>query len=324
MLVVEANVYNLDFWYLREIKRENVIIRARPDFSDIRKKFCQSREHFPTGIVAVKVPENIEPEKAIEYAVQELWDYEILLSFAQDRHVFFHGFECFEVEGDSKKLLEKTWHSIRTGKPRGVGIIWQKGLEEFLKTGVPLLRDPDYNRKTRIKRALLLYNEASIMRTANVVEVEHPTLFVALEVLSNAHVKINPKTFLFSNTTWKELIQRVQDVLDELSVGPNSRSRILGSLGFAKQGSAKERIMYLLESLGLPTYEREITQMVDLRNDILHGRDLKENYDGESPIDVVIKCKRLLAKLILKLLRFYHREDVIHGAYLRSDLKARF
>ena len=64
--------------------------------------------------------------------------------------------------------------------------------------------------------------------------------------------------------------------------------------------------------------------MYKLRNDILHGREIKDKYNGESPFDVVLKCERLLAKVILKLLDFYDRQDLVHRAYLNQNLKARW
>jgi len=323
LLIVEAGVYNLDFWYLKKIEVGNVEIKASCNFLSIREQLRRQRfEHLKTGTAIVNVPENIEAEEAIDYAINELKDYEVLLSFAQKRHVFFHPFECFEVKDGVKRSLSKVIHSFRTGKPRGGIIVWQRGLEDFLRTGIPILRNADYNRKTGIKRAILFYNEACIMHPS-VVEVMHPMLFAALELLSNAHLRNNPKSFLFSNKTWKEVTRKIRDALNQLSVDSNSINRILGYLGFAKHGSAKERIMYLLESNGFPTYESDLSQINDLRNDILHGRELRVDYDGENPIDVMLKCERLLAKLILKLLDFYHRDDVIHSAFLNEDLKAR-
>ena len=320
--VVEAKDYNLDFWNLKEIKFGNVTIFARPDFREIREEVRRGEDNVYTGTVRVNVNDKLTPEEAIEYTVEELHDFEILLSFAQNRDVFFNEYECFKIEENLKKSLIKEIRSIRTGKKKRIPIIRQWGIEDFIKTGIPLLRNDDYNKKTGIKRALHFWVESCLF-TPTVIEVDHALNFSALEVVANAHVDNNPKTFLFSEQIWDEISDRFRQLFDDLGIKGDSRSRLLGSLMFPKQGSIKEKISYFLESIGLPKYEFELSQITDLRHDILHGHNIEDNYKGDDPMEVVLKGIRLLEKIILNLLNFYHRKDVIHGAYLREDLRAR-
>lgn len=322
MLVVEAGVYNLNFGRLKDITFENVEILVRPDFQNIRDKVQRSQNNIRTGTVKVNIPNTLTADESIQYSRIMLRNFEVLLSFAQNRDIFFHEFECFEIHNCIKKSVLKKRRSIRIGKKKPIPIIRHRGLVDFVKTGIPLLRNDDYNNETGLRRALDFWVESCLF-TPTVIEVDHALNFSALEVLANAHVNSNQKTFLFSEQKWDVINERSKQLFSDLGINGDPRSRLIGSLMFPKQGSIKQKIIYLLESLGLPRYELELSQIINLRHDILHGKNIKENYKDDDSIEVVLKCRRLLEKIILNHLKFYHRSDVIHGSHIREDLRAR-
>ena len=322
-LVVEAGVYGLDFWFLSEIKHGGVIIRPVKDFEAVREKLGSAHDHLLTGVASVEIPNNVDKHQAIEFARKELEDYSLLLSFAQGRNIFFRGFKLFKHEEGRKEFLSSVNHSTRTGFPVSHGaIVYQDGLQGFLATGIPLLRDEEHNKRTGLRRAMLFYNEALFL-SSGAIEIRMVTLYAGLEVLSNKHHEVSPLTPVVTDDELRSITERIKHHLNELKLDKSKQDRILGGVGSILAPSMKEKTIHLLNDLGLPSYKKEVEKMVQLRNDLLHGRE-PTTYDGDNVITLTFKLERLLQKIFLKILNFYDKERYIHSAVLNNNLEARF
>ena len=322
--IVEADIYNLDFHHLKTINHNNVQFIAIEDYNNIReevKKCRESRENILTGTVKVEIPDHIEEEMATDYSIELLYYYDLLLGFAQNRDLFFNNYSLFNIENGERKHKSTLTKSIRIGKKYPVPIIYHKGLKNFLEISIPLIMNNDYDKKTGIRRILAFWKECNLY-TTSVVEINIPLLFSALEVVSNLFLENNPTTFLFPEERWKEIITDAGKFCDSLNIVGHERDRILGSLGFLKSGSAKEKIQYMLERLGFPIYNNDLSNIIKLRNDIIHGRKPKDRYESDDPADLALKCLRLVEKIILHFLNFLDKPQFLHGAYTKEDLRA--
>ena len=74
--------------------------------------------------------------------------YEQLLTFAQNRHVFFNNFQIYKVVEEEKEWIQTTNRRGRSGKKKAVPVIRSNGIESFLEATFPLIKSNEYNTKT--------------------------------------------------------------------------------------------------------------------------------------------------------------------------------
>jgi len=322
MLMVEAEVYSMDFWREEAFAHENVEFRPIEGYREIREQIRTEKVHLQTGVATVRIPNHItNSEEAIQYAISLLGKYATLLRFALNHDVVFGECVCYELVGGERKQRQKTFLSLRVGKATGGANIYPWGLKEFISIVMPLIQDEKFINETGIYQTLLWYNEAVVFGP-NVIEIRFPTLWIALEILANSHAKTNPKVFVLTENEWRELMEQFSEILEKLKISGGKANKLLGAMGNIKSGPIVDKINYFLEECGFPQYCSEIPGLNKLRNDILHGRHL--NYNSKpSPIDQMQKLERLLTKLILKVLNFYDRADLIHISIPKDELLAR-
>ncbi|MBA7653337.1 hypothetical protein ES703_61185 [subsurface metagenome] len=333
MQVVKAKVFNMDF-RMEGFKRDNVEFRPLENYREIERKIRKEKRHYQTGVVTVEIPkEKRVPNLAIEYAVSLLDKYSVLLRFAHNHDVFFDEFDycskCIRARADKYPKPEEgyVWEQKelfgrRVGKATGLGAnIHPRGIQEFFSTAMPKIQDEKFIEETGIYWALLWYNEA-IAFDLNVVEIRFPALWIALEILANSYTKTNPRDFIITEEKWRELKERFSETCRELNIPRDKMSKLQNALGYARSGWIVDKVNYLLQAYGFSQYTPEIPPLSRMRNDILHGRRL--NYKSKpSPIDRMRKLERLLVKLILKILDFYDRTDLIPASILEDDLLAK-
>jgi hypothetical protein len=309
----------MDFWMIDHFTHDNVEFKSVDNYQEIRRNWRSDREHIQTGWATVQIPREISaPEAAIEYTIPLLEDYSLLLSFAHNHDVFFHEYTCYEKVNDELKWKTTQRHSIRVGKATGGINIYSHGLNAFISTTMPLIKDEEYIEKTGIVRALRWYNEAV---NIDVVEVKFPALWIALEILAHSFARSNPKEFILSDEKWKVVMKSSKKLFKkELNLKPEEYSRLLGTLGNLREGPITDKINYLLDNYGIGMYETEVSNFNKVRNDIVHGNKL--DYDSNpEPFEIELKLERLLTKLILKILNFYDNEGV-HSAIHSENLRA--
>ena len=331
MQIVKARVFSMDFWG-KGFEHNNVEFRPLKNHRDNERKIRKEKKHYQTGTAIVKIPEEITaPNLAMEYAIELLAKYSVLLKFAHNHDVFFDKFVYHNqvrcridkyLEPEENYIWEQTEpFGLRVGRATDGANIYPQGMQEFISTAMPKIQDEKFIGETGIYRALLWYNEA-VAFGLKVVEIRFPTLWIALEILANSYTKTNPKDFILTESEWVELKKRFDEIYEELKIKKRKRDRLRSILGSAESGPIVDKVYYLLEEYGFSQYNSEIPRFNKMRNAILHGRRL--NYKSKpSPIDLVRRLERLLVKLILKILNFYDGTGLIHTSIPKDDLLAR-
>jgi hypothetical protein len=202
--------------------------------------------------------------------------------------------------------------------PFGVSIIRPEGIEEFIKTAIPLIRDGKYVEKTGIVRAINWFRVAN-QRHLKIVPIMFLIFWIALEMLANAHAKAIEKEFIIPDNAEFEIVEnKLKDVIEnDFGITQKKRLKKLESnLRCINRIPLEHKIVSLFKEYGFKRYETEIKELKDFRNDVGHGNELY-SYDFYKKIDYEIKLKRILEKLILSMLHFYHNEFVRPS--IRSD-----
>lgn len=320
MYTVEAKVFNMDFW-TETLKHDDVEFRRVEGYKEVRKKIMAEKRAYQTGVVTVRIPDQITDQKeANQYASSLFRKYAALLKFAHNHEVFFSGYACYKHVGERRELKQRTHIGRRLGgKVTGGPNIYPYGLQEFIVATSPLIQDEKFIDETGIYWALRWYNESQIYLSG--IETKFPALWISLEILANTYSRTNPKVFVLAENEWGRLMEKFVEILEKLEISKEKADKLLGALGNIKSGPIVDKVNYLLEELGFRQYCSEIPDLNKMRNDILHGRRLK--YDSQpSPINQMRKLERLLTKLILKVLNFYDRTNLIRASILEEDLLA--
>jgi len=312
MKIGKAAVFNLDFRRVENIKCQNFEINRLDNYKEIEervRKLKYSNDNIQTGSIIMDLSKY---ETGIEQKfTQDLEFISKLISFAQRRDVFFNK---YIIEHDGKTIGPIT-KSIRTGKKSSIPIIRIGGLEEFLNKSLPLLKNRIFEHETRINRLLDFWHEA-VLFTPTVFEVNIPLFFMSFEMIANTHIKNNPKLFMLDEDTWDAVSEKIKNICDDLGISGDDKGRLCGSIGFVKMGSAYEKIIYLLESMDLEHHSRDVNNIKNLRNDIIHGDDIKLNYGREDPTTLSLKCENLMGKIILHLFS-YLDNYFVHSSFNR-------
>jgi hypothetical protein len=190
---VEVNIYNMEFWG-NGFTHDNIEFIPYGDYKERYEKIKNEEIHYPTGKAKISLSADT-CNKAIEKAEIILSDYGGLLTFAQNRDVFFHYYICYEVENENRH--EKAGlRSVVVGvdKPYGMSIIHPLGIEEFIKIAIPLVRDKEYVENTGIVKAINWFNVAN-QRHIKIVPTNFPIFWIALEMLANVEFKIVENKF---------------------------------------------------------------------------------------------------------------------------------
>ena len=225
-----------------------------------------------------------------------------------------------------KEDVGRGWSSMRHGNPWATPMVLSDTLPEFLGKAVPLYNDDDYDKKTGLRWALVMYNEANM---SNVAEIILNLSIAGLETLANAHwdamkdakdAKVQP--WLLDEATWGKLINAICKDLNELEVDKTKHGEFLSRIGELKDPPIKYKIKTLLQLYSLPDYSKEIKAIYEMRNDVAHGRPTRSTYGDLKNYEVAMYCQRLLAKLLLKVLNFYEQWPKVHGAMTKDDLGA--
>ncbi|HJH26626.1 MAG TPA: hypothetical protein C5S37_07585 [Methanophagales archaeon] len=194
---IEVNVYNMEFWK-NGFTHDNIEFIPYVDYRERYEKIKNEKIHYPTGKAKISLSADTCNE-AIEKAEIVLSDYGRLLTFAQDRDVFFHYYICYKVEnGDRHKKAGLRSVVVGVDNPYGMSIIHPAGIEEFIKIAIPLVRDEAYVEKTAIVSAINWFIVAN-QRHIKIIPTMFPIFWIPLEMLANAYAKANEKEFIISD-----------------------------------------------------------------------------------------------------------------------------
>ncbi len=327
MLVVSAYVNNLDMWMINQIKHDRLTIDKLPTYDQLVAPFNKLNVHTATAKVTMALPNEITSvDDAIKYADQYLESYSRLLSFAQDHHVYFSSFACYDPNNEKEEDVGRSWSSMRLGKPWGASIVQSNATEEFLAKAVPLYKDYNYTRMTGLRWAVVMYNESNMTDVAEIILALN---VAGLETLANARWDYTKETdptktpsWVLSEVQWRELIDCITQKLTEQEIEPTKRNGLASQIGELRDPPIKQKIKTLLQAYNLPEYSETIKAIYEMRNDVLHGKEAKPTYGKLKNYEVAMHCQRLLAKLILKLTDFYLEWPKVHGALANDDLGA--
>lgn len=317
---VEARIYSMKFWG-NGFRHENVDFIPLEGWMNLYEKGQKENVHYQTGLVKIRIPEEItDPIKAIEYSEKLMEDYSRLLSFALGHDVFFHEFTCNKITHSKTEQETKRLSSISIGVVRGIGgTIHPLSVAKFLEEAIPIIRSKDTVDKTGILRAINLFNAAI---NSKYMETKYFLLWSSLEILANAHAKVDDSDYIFSEKEWKELDveNEFKDfVKDILKISdPSKRGRLYGKVRSLRRTSISDSISKLLENHGLGQYKSETDKLREIRNDLVHGNNISYT---ELPY-ACRKLTKLLGKLILKILNFYE-DALVHSSIKRDNLLAR-
>lgn len=325
MLEVRANVFNLYIPKDESIKHDRLVINRLPNYFEKFGHFDSpqtvSEDHSnATATCVIDVPSEIaSPEDATRYAQDYVRPYSRLLSFAQDHDVFFYSFKCFKP--DTSDPLYTTLSSIHVGKSKGAAII--DSLPEFLNVAIPILRNESIAKKSTIDHALIAFNEVSNYDLP--LELKVSLYFVGIETLANGYwsglSKDARKTSFFETPIWALLRKKIDEHLVSMKIEKSIHDAFLSAFCEVKDPPIRDKIQLLCESFNLKNYASQIRAVNLMRNAFAHGNTTESEYGGMQ-IGLVAMCaERLLAKLILKSLKFYD-SPAVHPSFVAEDLFA--
>lgn len=98
-------------------------------------------------------------------------------------------------------------------KPYGTFIIHPAGIDEFIKTALPLIRNEEYVEKTGVVRAINWFIVANL-RHIKIVPTMFPIFWISLEMLANVHVKANEEEFIISEDEFKVVENEFKDLIE--------------------------------------------------------------------------------------------------------------
>ena len=207
-------------------------------------------------------------------------------------------------------------------KPYGTFIIRPAGIDEFIKTALPLIRNEEYVEKTRVVRAINWFIVAN-QRHIKIVPTVYPIFWIALEMLANVHAKANGKEFIIFGESEFKIVENKFEALIEndlvlFKLNKRKREKLKANLGCIKRIPIEHRIGSLLKEYGLKQYNSEIKKLKIFRDDVIHGNDLS-SYNFNEMTDNERKLKRILEKLILSMLRFYDNDNMFVRSAIRQD-----
>lgn len=312
---VEADVYNLTPWG-RGFTFDRIEFSRLPSYNFEKDYQRGDKEHLLTTTASATIAASDcgEAIKKLEVRLNPLC---LLLSFAQNRHVFYEGFRCAAKPEESANFYGT--YGGRVGRARGPCIVHEWCTAKFLESAYPLIDDSSYARATGIGRALLWYWEAELFRAAQAVELQFPSFWIILEILGNANASSLGFDTILEDGLAKKMIADFRKIVDGYSVETEKRERLFAAIGNFNREQTRRKIEMLLGSHGLQKFQPEIKTFYRMRNDIFHARDLeKAEYD---PIEISLRVRRLVEMLILKILKFYDPE-CIHSAYFSDNLRA--
>ena len=210
---IEVNVYNMEFWK-NGFTHDNIEFIPYEDYKERYEKIKNEKIHYPTGKAKISLSADTCNE-AIKNADIILSDYGRLLTFAQDRDVFFHYYTCYKVEkGDRHKKAGLRSVVVGVDNPYGMSIIHPAGIEEFIKIAIPLVRDEAYVERTGIVRAINWFIVAN-QRHIKIVPTVYPIFWIALEMLANVHAKANGKEFIIFEESEFKIVENKFEALIE-------------------------------------------------------------------------------------------------------------
>ena len=237
--------------------------------------------------------------------------------------VFFHYYICYEVKnGNRHKKAGLQSTVVGIDKPYGTFIIRPAGIDEFIKTALPLIRNEEYVEKTRVVRAINWFIVAN-QRHIKIVPTVYPIFWIALEMLANVHAKANGKEFIIFGESEFKIVENKFEALIEndlvlFKLNKRKREKLKANLGCIKRIPIEHRIGSLLKEYGLKQYNSEIKKLKIFRDDVIHGNDLS-SYNFNEMTDNERKLKRILEKLILSMLRFYDNDNMFVRSAIRQD-----
>ncbi|RZN14164.1 MAG: hypothetical protein EF812_06115 [Methanosarcinales archaeon] len=270
---VEVNIYNMEFWK-NGFTHDNIEFIPYEDYKERYEKIKNEEIHYPTG--KAKIPLSADTcNKAIKKAEIMLSDYGRLLTFAQNRDVFFHYYICYEVENGNRH--EKAGlRSVVVGvdKPYGISIIHPAGIEEFIKIAIPLVKNEAKFERTGIVKAISWFNVAN-QRHIKIVPTNFPIFWIVLEMLANAHAKANEKEFIISDDGFKIVEHKIEALIENDLVLFSIDGELEDGLN---KGIVPEGLKKMFETEGI-SFSKNITITKDNEdNQVIIDEEKKNTY----------------------------------------------
>jgi hypothetical protein len=209
---IEVDIYNMEFWK-KGFTHDNIEFIPYEDYKERYEKIKNEKIHYPTGKAKISLSADTCNE-AIEKAEIILSDHGRLLTFAQGHDVFFYYYICYEVENGNrhkKQGLQSTVVGI--DKPYGTYIIHPAGIEEFIKTAIPLIRNEEYVEKTGVVRAIKWFIVAN-QNHIKIVPTMFPIFWIVLEMLANVHAKESGKEFIILDDGFKIVENKFEALIE--------------------------------------------------------------------------------------------------------------
>ena len=210
---IEVDIYNMEFGK-NGFTHDNIEFIPYADYKERYEKIKKEKIFCPTGKAKISLlAENCN--EAIKKAEISLSDYGRLLTFAQEHDVFFHHFKCYEVNnGNRDEKGGLTSAVVGVEKPYALSNIHPEGIEEFIKTAIPLIRDKEYVEETGIYRAISWFIVAN-QRHIKIVPTAYPIFWIVLEMFANVHAKTSKKASITSDDAFEIIKNKFEFLIEK-------------------------------------------------------------------------------------------------------------
>ena len=306
---IEVDIYNMEFWK-KGFTHDNIEFIPYEDYKERYEKIKDEKIYYPTGKAKISLSAYACNE-AINKAMSIFSNYERLLTFAQGHYVFSRYYECYEVENGNRHKNGGLLSSVvGVNTPPGVSIIRPAGIEEFIKTAIPLINNKEYVEKTGIDSAITWFIAGNPWHIETVF-LTFPIKWMVLEMLANAHAKSKGKEFIISDDNeFLNVTAEIEKLIkNDLNLDRVTGKNLCSNLECIKRISIEHRIGSLLKKYKFKQYNSEIKELKNFRDSMIHGNVLS-SYNFNELINFEKKIIRLLEKIMLSVLCFYDNEFV--------------
>ncbi|MFY3739614.1 MAG: hypothetical protein HMLIMOIP_000033 [Candidatus Nitrosomirales archaeon] len=255
--------------------------------------------HIQKGVARVKI-EGSDFDKCIDEAQSILFDIDSLLTFAQQRGVFVNDFRCYTYIDHERKLRHRKLFSkiepVFLEHLNPITVIDLNQIESFLRHCIAKLRDLEFQQHTKVKYALSFFNETIIIKMP--LELRYITSFFALEVLASSYATANSFDELLNANEYATINSTISPLLYKIITDENRRSRVLSSLDNLRRETIRQKLRYLFKNYQIDITNEQLTDMLELRNNIVHGKRIEDIADAIGILRFVEDVLRRLIPVI--------------------------
>jgi hypothetical protein len=255
-------------------------------------------------------------KQAEEFMAWACW----LLSLAELRDVYYWGSHHYGKESSGWKLKSSAWKqsTVADWKPTrllGMNIFegtvpyWR--IPEFVSQGLKVLSDQNFPREDFII-ALQIFLDSLRPNSSELTALRFIKKWIAFEELVNEHCDANGSMYVFGKPNSTDFLLLLRSLEERISnhpsvlMRPESATPLKRHLTQLQRFPMKILVRKFLDQFQIKYSEKDIDDLVDMRNNIMHYADETETSKSVYELDQILRG--FLTVVLCKLLRWDFEE----------------